>query len=65
MNKARAAEKYKVVCPVCGKQLFSSSSADVEDVMCPKCKKQYVVRVGVGSLQIRESQMQYSADNSK
>ena len=39
---ARAAEKYKVVCPVCGKQLFSSSSADVEDVMCPKCKKQYV-----------------------
>ena len=65
MNMARAVEQYKVVCPTCGKQLFSSSSADVEDVMCPKCKKQYVVRVGVGSLQIRESQMQYSIDNSK
>ena len=62
---ARAAEKSKVVCPTCGKQLFASSSADVEDVMCPKGEKQYVVRVGVGSLQIRESQMQYSIDNSK
>lgn len=65
MNMARAVEKYKVICPTCGKQLFSSSSADVEDVMCPKCKKQYVVRVGVGSLQIRESQIKYSTDNIK
>lgn len=39
MNMARAVEKYKVVCPVCGKQLFSSSSADIEDVMCPKCQE--------------------------
>lgn len=62
MSKAKI-EKYKVVCPICGKQLFSSSGADVEDICCPKCKNQYAVKVEMGILQIRESQMQYQTDN--
>lgn len=58
-------EKYKVVCPVCGKQLFSSRIADIEDICCPKCKNQYAVRVEMGILQVRESQVQYNADDCK
>ena len=56
-----------LICPWCKKgEVLADGKAKVTvSVMCPKCKKQYVVRVGVGSLQIRESQMQYSADNSK
>ena len=54
------AEKYKVTCPVCGKPLFSSKSADIEDMSCPKCKSTFAVKVSKGNLHIRETQSPYT-----
>lgn len=53
------ADKYKVACPICGKPLFSSKSADIEDMNCPKCKNTFAVKVSEGSLQIRETPAPY------
>lgn len=55
------AEKYRVTCPICGKPLFTSKLADIEDMSCPKCKKTFSVKVSAGSLQIRETQAPYLA----
>lgn len=60
MNRL-AANKYNVICPVCCRHLFSSSSADIEDICCPKCKRQYTVTVTACCLQIREIRIHAAA----
>ncbi|WP_347351925.1 hypothetical protein [Acetoanaerobium noterae] len=59
---ARGTGKYKVACPVCGKPLFTSATAEIDDICCPKCRTRYAVKVETGTLQIRENELQYSAD---
>lgn len=58
--KKNVFEKYKVICPVCGKPLFSSCYADIEDMSCPKCKSVYSVKITEGSLLIKETTQQYN-----
>lgn len=59
-QKKSIAEKYRVLCPVCGKALFSTRAADIEDMCCPKCKSVYYVKVSPGNLLIREMQVSFS-----
>ena len=54
-------KKYTVICPLCEKKLFRAAIASGAEISCPKCRAKLEIKITDGSVQVRETELQYAA----